>query len=175
MWEKIRLSKDGEEYRALPLDWPYHGPKFPAPSFIHYLRRQVASECDPEWSYIKDLTLVHPAWFPFIMRCPGCKSPNVKLSGWTATGHREVHGLRREECVLRVQLRCGDCEKKRAEGGSDGADDQYCFSTMNPDFWQRMSLWEIPREYLKITSTYLLTDKDSRRRSAFFPPQRGHV
>ncbi len=48
LWDKIRPSKPGEEYRVLPLDWPYHGPKFPSPTFTHYLRRQVASECNPE-------------------------------------------------------------------------------------------------------------------------------
>ncbi|KAI1781856.1 hypothetical protein LXA43DRAFT_977872 [Ganoderma leucocontextum] len=92
--------------------------------------------------------IIHQAWFPFIARCPNCRSRNVQPNGWTATGHREVHGLRRKECVLGVQFRCVDCAAKRAEGGgSEEADEKYCFSTTNAEFWQKMSLWEIPREY----------------------------
>ncbi|KAI1781613.1 hypothetical protein LXA43DRAFT_908282, partial [Ganoderma leucocontextum] len=147
LWEKIRPLTPGGECRALPLEWPFHGAKFSPPTFSHYQRRQVASECNPEWSYIKSVMILHQAFFPFIARCPNCRSRNVQPNGWTATGHREVHGLREEECVLGVQVRCVDCAAKREGGGSGESDEKYCFSTTNPEFWQAISLWDIPREY----------------------------
>lgn len=122
--------------------------------------------------------IIHQAWFPFIMRCPNCRSRNVQPNGWTATGHREVHGLCHEECVLGVQFRCVDCAARRAEGGGseDTADEKYCFSTTNPEFWQKISLWEIPRQYLIVPlacCAYL--PKYPRWCTTFLPPQCGYV
>ncbi|KAI1797609.1 hypothetical protein LXA43DRAFT_840902, partial [Ganoderma leucocontextum] len=145
LWEKVRPSKPGDEWRALPSDWLFCGPEFDPPTFTHYQRRQVASQCNPEWSYIKRLKIIHQVFFPFIARCPNCRSRNVQPNGWTATGHREVHGLHSEECVIGVQFRCIDCAAKREEGEWRDSDEKYCFSTTNPEFWQKVSLWDIPR------------------------------
>lgn len=148
LWEKIWLLTPGGDFHALPPEWPYHGPKFSPPMFTHYQRRQVASECNPEWSYIKVVMILHQAFFPFIMCCPNCCGRNVQSNGWMATGHQEVHGLREEECVLSIQFRCLDCAaaRRREGGGAGKSDEKYCFSMTNLDFWQGISLWDIPCE-----------------------------
>lgn len=111
---------------------------------MHYQRRQVASDCNPEWAYIKVCRIIHPVFFPWILHCPNCHSRDIELSGWTGTGHREVHGLSSEECVIGVQLRCSDCGKRREAGESE---ERYCFSTTSSAFWEKVSLWDIPREW----------------------------
>ena len=146
LWEKVRPLSPGEEYHTLSPDWPFHGPRFPAPTFTHYQWRQVASECNPKWSYIKTVIILHQVFFPFLMCCPNCCGCDVQPNGWTATGHREVHGLQDEECVLGVQFQCVDCFVKRGNGGPGESDEKYCFSMTNPEFWQGISLWDIPRE-----------------------------
>ncbi|PIL26811.1 hypothetical protein GSI_11072 [Ganoderma sinense ZZ0214-1] len=143
LWDRVQPTSSGGEWAALPADWPAYGPRFYPPTFGQYQLRQVASDCDPEWAYIKVLMVIHQVYFPFVMRCPNCHSRNTKPNGWTSTGHREVHGLSAEECVIGVQFRCKDCEARRRSGGD--LDATYCYSTTSPEFWQKMSLWEIPR------------------------------
>ncbi|KAI1784491.1 hypothetical protein LXA43DRAFT_901515, partial [Ganoderma leucocontextum] len=143
--ERIRPLKGSTEWRALPLGWPLFGPDFYPPTFAHYQRHNAVSECNPEWAYIKRVKTLHPVHYPFLSRCPNCLSRNVQPNGWNTTGHREVHGLHVEEVVIGVQLRCLDCAEKHKEGQL-GDDEKYCFSTTNAEFWEKMALWEIPRE-----------------------------
>ncbi len=146
LWDKIRPTKPSGEFLALPSDWPLCGSEFNPPTFMHYQRRQVASECNPEWAYIKTCRVLHQVFFPWIARCPNCHSQNVQMNGWTATGHREVHGLSSEECVIGVQFRCLECAARRDAGVSGGTEEKYCFSTTNPEFWDKVALWDIPRK-----------------------------
>ncbi|PIL30720.1 hypothetical protein GSI_06888 [Ganoderma sinense ZZ0214-1] len=135
-WDRIRPTTTGGEFLALPPDWLFAGPEFYPPTFLQYQRRHVASDCNPEWAYVKVCRLLHPLFFPWIGRCPICHSRDVDMTGWTATGHREVHGLSSEECVIGVQFRCGVCRT---------GDEKYCFSTTNPEFWAGIALSDIPR------------------------------
>ncbi|PIL30719.1 hypothetical protein GSI_06887 [Ganoderma sinense ZZ0214-1] len=144
-WDRIKPTKAGGEFFALPLDWPFAGPEFHPPGFLQYQRRHVASDCNPEWVYIKVCRILHPLFFPWIARCPNCHSRDVDMTGWTGTGHREVHGLASEECVIGVQFRCEGCAKARGTGTSGGSDEKYCFSTTNPEFWAKVALSDIPR------------------------------
>lgn len=147
LWEKVQPASPGGEWLALPTDWLLCGPCFPPPTFSHYQLRQVASDCDPEWAYIKTVMVIHQVFFPFIARCLNCHSRNVRPNGWTSTGHREVHGLSAEECMIGVQFQCVDCAAGREGGGSGDSDEKrYCFLTTSLEFWEKMSLWEIPRE-----------------------------
>ena len=146
LWEKVCPLNPGEVYCTLPPDWPFHSPRFPTPTFTHYQWCQVALECNPEWSYIKTTIILHWVFFLFIMHCPNCHGHNVQPNRWMVTGHREVYGLQEEECILGVQFWCVDCLVKWENSGLGESDEKYCFLTTNPEFWQGMSLWEIPRE-----------------------------
>ena len=154
--EKIKPSGGNDEWRALPPDWPLYGPDFYPPTFVHYLRRQAVSACDPEWAYIKKVQILHPVFYPFLARCPSCRSKDVHPNGWTSTGHREVHGVSSEEVVIGVQLRCNNCNPARTRSAGEDVEDvlggrtldnsKFCFVTTNTEFWDKLAVWEIPRE-----------------------------
>jgi hypothetical protein len=63
----------------------------------------------------------------------------VLWDGWTATGARDVHGVRREERALGYQLRCKPCRTKYGKGGSNEKEKGSCFATTNKFFWEK---WE---------------------------------
>ena len=54
-----------------------------------------------------------------------------------------------------MQLRCNNCapeKNQRGKGkegnvvGGDSGASKYCWVTTNTEFWEKLSLWEIPRE-----------------------------
>ena len=154
--EKIKPLNGVDDWRALPPEWPLYGPDFYPPTFAHYLRRQAVSACDPEWAYIKKVQILHPVFYPFLARCPSCRSKDVHPNGWTSTGHREVHGVSSEEVVIGVQLRCNNCNSARTRSAGEDVEDvlggrtldnsKFCFVTTNTEFWDKLAVWEIPRE-----------------------------
>jgi hypothetical protein len=95
---------------SLPQNVPILGPRFVPPSYLHVEKRQKCPMVQPATAYIKPLNVVHPFYYPTISQCPQCDSANIKWDSWTPTGHREVHGIRLEECAIGFQMRCNDCE-----------------------------------------------------------------
>ncbi|GBE82885.1 hypothetical protein SCP_0412720 [Sparassis crispa] len=132
--------------RSLRRDLPLYGPRFVPPTYLDIAKRSATPEIMPETTYLKPVTIVHPFYFPEITQCPQCDSGDVKWIQWAATGHREVHGLFREETAIGYQLRCKECEKRTAErsGTNEDSDGAYCFTTTSHLFWQRRDHWEIP-------------------------------
>lgn len=143
-------SKNG---RASPLkaEIPLLGPRFIPPSYMHAHRRRSVPDIQPETAYMKVLTVIHPLYFDTLAMCPKCDATgaDVAWSGWTSTGHCEVHGLDREETALGYQLRCKNCagvavgEKTSSKNGEGS----HCFSTTNHTFWERREHWQVPGEY----------------------------
>ncbi|KAI1789748.1 hypothetical protein LXA43DRAFT_865817, partial [Ganoderma leucocontextum] len=68
--DRIKPAKGTSEWCALPPNWPLYGPLFEPPTFTHYHRRKGVSECNPEWSYIKSVRILHHVFYPFLARCP---------------------------------------------------------------------------------------------------------
>jgi hypothetical protein len=124
--------------RSLPSDIPFYGPRFSPPSYAVLQKRQT-STIEPESAYIKPVNVIHPFYYPALAKCPECQSLDVKWDGWTGTGSREVHGIKREETALGYQLRCNQCQSSAKA---------HCFATTNPIFWERKQHWEIPRTQL---------------------------
>ena len=67
-----------------------------------------------------------------------------------------------------MQLRCNDCAPKKNQrgkgkeeedvvGGGDSGGSKYCWVTTNAEFWEKLSLWEIPRESRTCSIALLLT------------------
>ena len=102
------------------------------------------SACDPEWAYSKKVQILHPVFYPFLARCPSCRSKNVNTNGWTSTRHHEVHEVSSEEVVIGVQLRCNNCNPARTRlagkdvedvlGGRNLNNTKFCFVTTNTEF-----------------------------------------
>jgi hypothetical protein len=111
-------SSKGTVANEMPKDVPILGPRFVPPSYLHVEKRQTCPTIEPKTSYLKPLVVVHPFYHPELARCPQCDSMNIKWDSWTVHGHREVHGIRQEECALGMQLRCKDCEKLFGKGQS---------------------------------------------------------
>lgn len=124
---------------------PLLGPRFLPPSWLHLRRREPVPNILPSVAYLKPLHIVHPLYYHWLKTCPQCDSESVSWQGWTATGPREVHGIRREETTLGYQLECKDCEA-RFGGRNAEEEGKYCFATTNAKFWERKEHWEIPRE-----------------------------
>ncbi|CDO77058.1 hypothetical protein BN946_scf184455.g8 [Trametes cinnabarina] len=132
----------------LKADIPLLGPRFQPPTYLHMQRRDSRKSATPGIAYLKTITIVHPLYYPELTQCPRCdaKGSDVAWNGWVATGHREVHGLEREETALGYQLRCARCQKevKAQQASSKNGEGTYCFATTNHSFWERREHWEIP-------------------------------
>jgi hypothetical protein len=111
-------SSKGTVADSLPKDILILGPRFVPPSYLHVEKRQKCPVIEPMMVYLKPLIVVHPFYYPGLAKCPQCDSINVKWDSWTTKGHREVHGIRQEECALGMQLRCKDCEMHFGKGQS---------------------------------------------------------
>jgi hypothetical protein len=111
-------SSKGTVADSLPKDILILGPRFVPPSYLHVEKRQKCPAIEPMTGYLKPLVVVHPFYYPGLAKCPQCDSMNVKWDSWTTKGHREVHGIRQEECALGMQLRCKDCEMHFGKGQS---------------------------------------------------------
>lgn len=98
----------------------------------------------PDTMYLKPLTIIHPAYFSELAKCPLCSSVDIKWHSWVATGYRDVHGVNRDELALGYQLRCKTCEGSRGEGKKDRV--QVCYATTSAEFWEGYKEWEIPSE-----------------------------
>ncbi|GBE81445.1 hypothetical protein SCP_0311740 [Sparassis crispa] len=123
---------------------PLYGPHFIPPTYADEFKQDATPGIVPETAYLKPLTVIHPFYFPELARCPQCSSDDIKWCGWTPTGHREVHGIFREETALGFQLRCQSCAKQCGVHGEGDDEGPYCFSTTSPLFWEKREHWEIP-------------------------------
>lgn len=132
--------------RTVDLSIPLLGPYFLPPSQFHTLQREAVPTIKPHIHYIRPLTVIHPLYFPHLLKCPECGSTNpkdVSWDQWTTTGYRDVHGLRREEVALGIQLRCTGCSDRLTPSGAKAA---RCFATTNHQFWEKWEHWQIPRK-----------------------------
>lgn len=146
----LTKSKGG---RASPLkaDVPLLGPRFLPPTYLHTCRRSSTPQIQPETAYMKAITIVHPLYFDTLAMCPKCDATgaDISWSGWTSTGHCEVHGLEREETALGYQLRCKRCAGATIgqKASSKNGEGSHCFTTTNHTFWERREHWQVPGEY----------------------------
>ncbi|KAI0746419.1 hypothetical protein C8Q80DRAFT_1219860 [Daedaleopsis nitida] len=108
-----------------------------------------STEVVPGTTYLKPLNVVHPFYYPDLLRCPNCmaKTSDVLTNRWNPKGHHEVHGVMQEETAIGVQICCNLCRKKfsknslnREEGSS------YCSMMTSQGFWVKSEQWEIPCE-----------------------------
>lgn len=126
------------------MDIPFLGPHFTPPTFIHSQKRLVTPDITPDTTYLKPLNVVHPFYYPELACCPQCDSKKIQWNGWTPTGHREVHGVSREETAIGVQLRCSLCQERYGKDGEEEGKGKYCWATTNALFWERKEHWELP-------------------------------
>lgn len=145
------LTKGKNGVSPLKSNIPLLGPRFLPPAYWHLHRRHSTPEIDPKTAYMKALTIVHPLYFENLAMCPKCDATGADIvwSGWTSTGHCEVHGLEREETALGYQLRCKRCAgiASSQKSSSKNGEGSYCFTTTNHTFWERREHWQIPGEY----------------------------
>jgi hypothetical protein len=139
-------TKKGTGPPCLMKEVPILGPRFLPPGYTHLQNRISTPLIEPKTAYLKPINIVHPLYYPDIAKCPECCSENTSWQGWTATGHREVHGVRRKETALGYQLECKDCKPEKGVRSHNAAP-SYCFATTNTSFWKKTEHWEIPREY----------------------------
>lgn len=146
---KATSARSGSKKAMLPLllekEVLLLGPRFEPPSYVHLRKRNATPGITPKITYLRPLNIVHPFYYPSLAKCPQCDSVDISWQGWTAAGHRDVHGLRREETALGFQLQCNPC-KNRFGGRNAAEEGTYCFATTNLKFWERKEHWEIPRE-----------------------------
>ncbi|KAI0784265.1 hypothetical protein C8Q75DRAFT_780754 [Abortiporus biennis] len=129
--------------RPLPKEIPLLGPRFLPPTYFHVTRRESFPQIKLETAYLLPLTVIHPFYFPELKVCPQCGSKDASWDSWGNSGHREVHGICREECAIGFQLRCGRCAEKK---GPDGKTIRHCFSTTSKQFWDNYKFDLIPGE-----------------------------
>lgn len=129
---------------------PIYGPRFVPPGYHSLQKRNELPSITPATAYLKPLNIVHPFYYPELAVCPECRSHDVLWDEWTSTGHRDLHGLRREETALGYQLRCKPCEKRFGKKGSERGNGQYCFATTSAAFWTKWEYWDIPRTLSKL-------------------------
>lgn len=140
------LSKPGTLPRVLKTNVPILGPRFIPPTYMHLRQRNITPVVEPETTYLKPLTIIHPFYFPSLARCPQCGTEDVRWDDWTATGPRDVHGVRREETALGMQLRCNGTCAIRFQGNNAPEVGVYCIATTNTLFWENYEHWQIPRK-----------------------------
>ncbi|KAJ3523711.1 hypothetical protein NM688_g8682 [Phlebia brevispora] len=140
-----------------PLDEavPCLGPYFlPHNSYFEGRKRERSPKVTPMASYLKPVYVISPWYYgDCLLHCPNVKPGTLKTEahevawdGWTPTGHREVHGLWREETAIGYQLRCKTCQRMSQEAESAGKPKiQYCFATTSSQFWWLYEHWQIPR------------------------------
>lgn len=136
--------------RILKAEVPILGPLFIPPTYNHLQQRNTTPEIEPETAYLKPITIIHPFYFPGLAVCPQCGGKDVRWDEWTSTGPRDVHGVRREEMALGVQLRCNEECARRFKGNDapEKGKGVYCFATTNILFWEKREHWQIPRKLL---------------------------
>ncbi|EGO18397.1 hypothetical protein SERLADRAFT_444161 [Serpula lacrymans var. lacrymans S7.9] len=139
-------SKSGSVPPNLKSSIPFYGPQFTPPTFLQLEKRKHLPNVKPGTAYMKEITIVHPFYFDGLDQCPRCQSLDVKWGGWTSTGHRDIHGIQREEYALGVQLQCKACkENNKQRGDPKSGEDMYCFATTSHLFWEKWEFWKIPR------------------------------
>ncbi|EIW64987.1 uncharacterized protein TRAVEDRAFT_111792, partial [Trametes versicolor FP-101664 SS1] len=149
--KQVRQQKPSQPgfQKALGMKIPLLGPRFTPPTFLHLQKRNTTPEITPEQTYLKPLNVVHPFYYPELAQCPRCSSSDIHWNGWSGTGHREVHGIRREETAIGFQLKCKTCEAEMKSSGQRkpvGKDEGYSLLTTNHLFWEGKEHWEIARE-----------------------------
>lgn len=130
--------------KPLPLEIPIHGPRFVSPTYLSLQKRKSTFNVEPQTSYIRPLTIIHPYYFPKLGQCPHCDSDDLTSEGWNSYGYRDVHGISYEETALGVQLSCKACQKCGTESKEKVP---YRFSTTNVIFWEKRDFWGIPRKH----------------------------
>ncbi|KAI1781761.1 hypothetical protein LXA43DRAFT_859630, partial [Ganoderma leucocontextum] len=146
------MVKTKQGYKPLRPEVPLYGPTFIPPSYMHeQLRNGLKTTVAPETTYLKVVTIIHPLYFPQLQKCPRCgttKESDLSWTGWSTTGHCEVHGVDREETALGCQLRCLVCKKTATSQQltKKNGEGSYCFSTTNHTFWEKYEHWQIPGE-----------------------------
>ncbi|KAI0696200.1 hypothetical protein C8T65DRAFT_583608 [Cerioporus squamosus] len=135
---------------------PIFGPRFIPPAYLHINKRNPTPEVLPETTYLKPLNVIHPFYYPGLVdTCPNCRvsgtKPDIEWNGWNHKGHREVHGISREETAIGPQLRCKVCAAKYSKHATGGNADsmsagQYCFAVTSHLFWEGVEHWQYPRE-----------------------------
>lgn len=144
---KANAKKDPPQLKQ---EVPLLGPLFLPPTYVHLQKSKSAHAISPKTMYLKPLHIIHPFYYPNLAQCPQCDSLNVSWQGWTATGHRDVHGVEREETALGYQLECNSCKESRAEkrigGRKTNSEELVCMATTNPKFWARKHDCEVPSE-----------------------------
>ncbi|KAH9855089.1 hypothetical protein C2E23DRAFT_725417, partial [Lenzites betulinus] len=147
--KQVRASKPSPAsfQKSLDVKAPLLGPRFVPPSFMHIQKRSASPEITPEQTYLKPLNVVHPFYYPELAECPRCGSSDILWNGFAGTGHREVHGITREETAIGFQLKCKPCKAKADKYKSEGPnEDKYSVLTTNHLFWDKKQEWEVPRE-----------------------------
>lgn len=125
---------------------PLLGPRFVPPSYSDLQRRDPFWNIEPASAYLKPVHVVHPFYYPGLLNhCPQCNSEDTSWQQWTTSGPRHVHGLRRDEMVIGIQLQCKQCEVKYS-GKNAPEKGSYCFATTNHIFWKNSEHWKIPRK-----------------------------
>ena len=148
LWETTKIppnSGEDKTPRDLARAIPMHGPRFVPPTYMYLRTRQYLAEIEPGAAYLKPLHIIHPVYYPELLKCPRCGTTDrskVKWDSWTSAGHRELSGLRRNETVLGYQIRCKDCHELPDENGNT----HHCLATTNPIFWENWETWAIPSE-----------------------------
>ncbi|KAF7969565.1 hypothetical protein HWV62_26925 [Athelia sp. TMB] len=137
------LAKD-KTPRTLKATVPIMGPRFIPPTYLQRQQRNTTPVIEPETTYLKPLTVIHPIFFPSLAKCPQCDGDDIRWDEWTTTGPRDVHGVRREEMAIGVQLRCNGMCAQRFKGKDAPEQGVYCFATTNVLFWEKREHWEIP-------------------------------
>lgn len=168
VWSETNVRKGAKDHAdppVLKVGIPLLGPLFLPPTYAHLQKRDKRPQVTPDVGYLKPIHIVHPFFYPGLKQCPQCDSTDedlVSWQGWTTTGHREVHGVFREETALGYQLDCLACRetldgrdtKNEADKGQSSAakgkkqkKKGVAFATTNVKFWERRHHWEIPRKY----------------------------
>ena len=149
-------SKSLNPIKELSPEIPILGPIFDPPGFLQTEKRQMKPITTPNAAYLKSLHVIHPFYYPNLLRCPSCGSASksiVHWEGWTAAGHRGVHGVSRDLLAIGYQLRCDKCKEalrnicgeEDDELESGGGKQSHCIATTSVAFWKKWEFWEIPR------------------------------
>ncbi len=153
-------SPQGSEFSvALDPRWPIFDPYFEPPTYLQQALREVDPQIEPDLTYLKGCHAVHWIFYEELRRCPKCHGKRLERNGWNPSGPREVHGLRREEMAIGIQLRCLDCAEKYGKQGRGSKDDperRYCWTTTSAEFWENFEHWELPGQshHLQCSSCY---------------------
>ncbi|EIW61003.1 uncharacterized protein TRAVEDRAFT_97136, partial [Trametes versicolor FP-101664 SS1] len=56
--------------KPLKAEVPLLGPRFLPPTYLHCSRRNSIADIQPETSYMRPLTIIHPLYFEELAKCP---------------------------------------------------------------------------------------------------------